>query len=225
MRAGRITELERALVSAARGAGSRQQLRAAARRFVRRHRADGRYLAFALRGVLANSALAIALLGLGAGPAHARSTLFTIPIAPVLPGLDVGSYSAPALADLDGDADPDLIGGGNSGGFFYYENTGGANSPAYVQRTGPANPLAGKDVGLRSTPAFGDLDADGDLDLVAGEYEGNLNYYENTGSATAPAFVARTGTANPLTGYDVGEASAPTLGDLDADGDLDLFAG
>ena len=216
---------ERALVAAARGAaaGSRQQLRAAARRFVRRHRTDRGYLVFVLRGVLANSALAAALLGLA--PAQAKATLFTAPAINPVAGLDVGFYSAPALADLDGDGDLDLVGGGNSGSFFYYENTGAAVLPAFVQRTGPANPLAGKDVGLRSTPAFADLDADGDLDLVSGEYDGNLDYYENTGSRTAPAFVARTGAANPLAGHDVGYSSTPTLGDLDADGDLDLVAG
>ena len=51
-----------------------------------------------------------------------------------------------------------------------------------------------------------------------GASDGDLNYVENTGTTTAPVFVARTGSANPLDGIDVGVASAPALGDLDGDG-------
>ena len=58
----------------------------------------------------------------------------------------------------------------------------------------------------------------GDLDLVVGEWYGSLIYIENIGTSTAPVFVARTGSANPLDGIDVGVASAPALGDLDGDG-------
>ena len=61
----------------------------------------------------------------------------------------------------------------------------------------------------------------GDLDLLVGEWEdGKLNYIENTGTSTAPVFVARTGSANPFDGKDVGTGSLPTLGDLDGDGTL-----
>ena len=62
----------------------------------------------------------------------------------------------------------------------------------------------------------------GDLDLVAGEYFGSLNYIENIGTSTAPAFVLRPGSANPFDGVDVGMSSAskPALGDPDNDGTL-----
>ena len=69
---------ERALSRAARshGAGTRQQVRAAARRFVRRHRRDAGYLGWVLRSVGACSALAVALLGLSAAPASAELVPF-----------------------------------------------------------------------------------------------------------------------------------------------------
>ena len=62
----------------------------------------------------------------------------------------------------------------------------------------------------------------GDLDLVVGDSAGDesdlLTYMENTGTSTAPVFVARTGSANPFDSMDVGRT--PALGDLDGDGTL-----
>jgi hypothetical protein len=142
-----------------------------------------------------------------------------------LDGEDVGTYSAPSLGDLDRDGDLDLVVGSGSGGFRYFENTVDADTPVFVERTGVANPLDGQDIGGGSTPALGDLDGDGDLDLIAGEDQGALFAFENTGSATSPAFAARTGAANPLDGQDVGTDSTTALGDLDGDGDPDLVAG
>ena len=61
----------------------------------------------------------------------------------------------------------------------------------------------------------------GDLDLVVGEDSGDLIYIENTGTSTAPAFVQRTGSIeNPFDDIDVGDRSAPALGDLNNDGTL-----
>ena len=58
----------------------------------------------------------------------------------------------------------------------------------------------------------------GDLDIVMGGEDGRLNYIENTGTPTAPAFVLMEGDDNPFDGIDVGSYSAPALGDLDGDG-------
>ncbi len=214
-------------MASARSAGTRQQVRAAARRFVRRHRRDASYLRWVVRSVGASSALAMALLGLSATPAGAELPPFAAQTGAANPlaGQDLGSDSTAALGDLDGDGDLDLVAGEFDGVFNYFENTSSAASPAFLHRTGTANPLNGQDVGGDSAPSLGDLDSDGDLDLVAGEFDGVFNYFENTGSAESPAFLARTGAANPLSGQDVGILSAPSLGDLDGDGDLDLVVG
>ena len=137
--------------------------------------------------------------------------------------------------------DLDLVVGDYDGSLNYMENTGTSMAPKFVQRTGSANPLDDIDVGYRSAPALGDFDNDGtlrpclsidklrphvfvsragDLDLVVGDSGGSLNYIENIGTSTAPAFVLRTGSANPFDGIFVGYSSTPALGDIDGDGTL-----
>ena len=124
-------------------------------------------------------------------------------------GVHVGVVSTPSFADLDGDGDLDAVVGENDGILHYFENTGSATAPAFTEQTGAANPFDGVDVGIASAPSFADLDGDGDLDAVVGEFYGTLRYFENTGSATAPVFTARTGAANPFNGVDVGVYSTP----------------
>ena len=117
------------------------------------------------------------------------------------------------------------------GNLNYFKNTGSATAPAFTQQTGAANPFNGIDVGYRAKPTLADLDGDGDFDAVVGNYYGpyfgddNLAYFLNTGSATAPAFAYQPGAASPFDGIDVGSDSAPTLADLDGDGDLDAVVG
>ncbi len=137
-----------------------------------------------------------------------------------------GTNAPPTLGDLDDDDDLDLIAGDVNGTFYYFENTGTASSPAFTQRTLTDNPLNGEDVGSGSSPTLGDLDGDGDLDVVSGATGGNFVYYENTGSASSPTFTLQTGAANPLDGF-VGPNgfTKPTLADADGDGDLDMVGG
>ena len=139
-----------------------------------------------------------------------------------LDGVDAGYFSKPVLADLDNDGDNDLVAGNFSGEIVYFENTGTAVTPGFTRHTGAANPLNGIDAGNFSIPELADLDDDGDLDLVAGSRGGTLHYFENTGTATDPAFTQRTGAGNPFNGIDAARDTGPTLIDLDGDGDPDL---
>ena len=153
-----------------------------------------------------------------------------------------GIDGSSALGDLDGDGDVDLVTCTSDGSLIYSENTGTTTEPVFVQKTGTANPFDGINVGSDSVPALGDLDGDGtlrpcpsidkrrphvflslagDLDLVVGVEDGELNYIENTGTSTAPAFVLREGDDNPFEGIGVG-SEPPQLVDIDGDGDLDL---
>ena len=141
-------------------------------------------------------------------------------------GIDIGTWSNPTFADIDGDGDLDAIVGKGDGTLDYYKNTGSSIAPVYTAQTGTANPFNGIDIGTYSTPTLADIDGDGDLDAIIGEQEGYLNYYKNTGSSTAPVYtVQTTGTTNPFIAIDVGIHSKPTLADIDGDGDLDAIVG
>ena len=91
----------------------------------------------------------------------------------------------------------------------------------FAPLTGVANPFDGFDVGLTSAPSFADLDGDGDMDLIVGEYFGTLQVWTNS----ARNFIAQTGPNNPFNGIDVGYLSTPSFVDLDGDEDMDLVSG
>ncbi|MCR4283878.1 MAG: FG-GAP-like repeat-containing protein [Parcubacteria group bacterium] len=123
------------------------------------------------------------------------------------------SYYNPAFADLDNDGDYDLLSGDRvytGGGISYaYENTGTVSSPTWTAKTAWNAP----DVGSRSSPAFADLDNDGDYDLLIGEASGISYAYENTGTVSSPTWTAKTAWNAP----DVGDYAKPTFVDLDND--------
>jgi hypothetical protein len=140
-------------------------------------------------------------------------------------GIDVGLSSDPSFVDIDGDGDLDAFVGEWYGTISFFENTGTASVPLFIQRNGTGNPLNGADVGNHSSPTFSDLDGDGDWDMVAGNRDGELKYYENIGSGLAPVLIQRIGISNPFSHVDVGDYGSPALGDTDGDGDLDLVVG
>ncbi|MGB7443870.1 MAG: calcium-binding protein [Coleofasciculaceae cyanobacterium] len=138
---------------------------------------------------------------------------------------DVGSRSIPAFVDIDLDGDLDAFIGENNGQINFFENTGTLNEAIFLQRSGEDNPFDGVDVGGDSSPAFVDIDGDGDLDAFLGEDDGNVNFFENTGTLNEAIFSERTEEDNPFDGVDVGSDSTPTFVDIDGDGDLDVFIG
>ncbi|MBK7667287.1 MAG: T9SS type A sorting domain-containing protein [Sphingobacteriaceae bacterium] len=133
-------------------------------------------------------------------------------------------YACPSFVDLDNDGDKDMISSGYAGDIFYYQNTGSATAPAFAAMV--TNPF-----GITTVTngygygAFTDLDNDGDQDLMVGNFDGNFFYYQNTGTASAPAFAAPVMntfglTANLTAGY-----GTVAFTDLDSDGDKDMWSG
>jgi hypothetical protein len=154
---------------------------------------------------------------------------FTAAIKDTFGLADVGAQSIPVFADMDGDGDMDMISGENGGSLYYFENTGTSTTPAFAVATtitiAPTPTLGGA-----SRPAIGDIDNDGDFDLIVGSYDGsNFGYqvffFRNDGSSSSPNFTWQTPTGLPATtGYTYTSDWTPTLVDIDGDLDLDLFA-
>lgn len=128
-------------------------------------------------------------------------------------------HFVPAFGDLDGDGKPDLVLGGWRDAVQYWHNDGTAKAPKFTIADSAVVRLTR---GSYATPALGDLDGDGDLDLMVGEASGELNYYRNEGTRTQPKFVL---VSDTFDGIDIGRRSAPALADVDGDGDLDLVVG
>ncbi len=135
--------------------------------------------------------------------------------AGVLPPIALGGWSVPRLLDMDGDGDLDLAAGNEAGQLFFYLNQGTPATPDWVAQAGY---FGGIDVGSDCSPCFGDLDNDGDWDLVAGNLAGNLQCYLRQGLGWA-----QNGTI--FAGISTDQNAAPALADLDHDGDPDLILG
>jgi len=140
-----------------------------------------------------------------------------------LAGFSMGLNAAPTFADIDNDGDLDAFVGEYGGTVKFYRNNGTAMAANFIVDTA-GNPLAGVAVGSRASPAFADIDNDGDLDAFIGENGGTVKFYRNAGTAVTPNFVADI-VGNPLAGVGVGLRATPSFADIDNDGDLDTFIG
>lgn len=90
----------------------------------------------------------------------------------------------PTFGDIDGDNVSEMIIGGVDGYIHIFENNAQPGQAASFVLSQP-NFI---DVGWNAAPQLFDVNGDTLLDLVIGERNGNLNYYENTGSANNPVF-------------------------------------
>ena len=141
--------------------------------------------------------------------------------------VDIGSESAPAFADLDGDGDLDLLVGGKidpvksrRARLYHFRNEGTPAAPSFrLADTLDLSPL------YHYAPALGDLDGDGDPDLMLGTWNRGVHYFRNEGADAGggPHFVRDSSVAVDL-GRRASNAT-PALADVDGDGDLDLFVG
>jgi hypothetical protein len=153
--------------------------------------------------------------------------------------IETGSGCYPVVYDYNSDGLQDII-VGNYGYLdsSYYEfgylksvfrsqiavleNKGTLTNPSFqIVNTDYADLSQLKLTGL--IPSFGDIDGDGDKDMICGNSDGSLIYFENTaGIENLPVYNAPVYNFQAI---DVGDYSVPQLFDLNGDNLLDLAVG
>ncbi len=133
--------------------------------------------------------------------------------------IDVGTYAFPSFADIDEDGDLDLYIGDWYGYVNVFLNDGNGNFSVSGKLQSINNDI---DVGSIASPAFADLDNDGNIDLYVGNYDGYIQIFTNQGNNVfaSSGYLQADGTDI----YSLG-GIAPVFADLDNDGDLDLYVG
>jgi len=133
--------------------------------------------------------------------------------------IDLGSYTKPALADIDGDGDSDLFVGEKEGNINFYRNEAALPTPSWTLVTENYYAIEAED---HSHPTFADIDSDGDLDLFIGKDDGQIEFYQNIGSSDSASWML---VCDNYYSIDVGICSSPSFVDIDGDFDLDFFMG
>ena len=145
--------------------------------------------------------------------------------------LCIGNYVCPRFVDWDKDGKKDLIIGDGSysaNSVYFFKNHGSSTKSDFNKSK---RQWLGYGMGREHlTPTVGDLDGDGDNDLLVGSRTGELFFYENTpGVAEKGAPYLTKLHEEPVKIGDktvpAGEFIRPYLIDLDKDGDLDLLLG
>ena len=151
---------------------------------------------------------------------------------------DTSMISVRHFIDLDDDGDFDVLSnviyqtyGYYSSSFMskysYHENIGTPSSPNFASAV--TNPFGLQDSPNIEFSAIGDIDNDGDFDLINSSLDYSsgqitfFNFIENTGTNLNPIFtIPQTNTFGLLPVVGV---KSPELTDLDNDGDLDIIFG
>lgn len=100
---------------------------------------------------------------------------------------NLGKYDkkglVPTFGNLNADTQTEMICGEKNGKLLLLENLDNGQMEVVDEN------YFSIDVGDFSAPQLFDLDKDGLLDLIIGEKNGNLNYYRNQGTSSAPDFI------------------------------------
>jgi hypothetical protein len=148
--------------------------------------------------------------------------------------LDLGWGAFPTFSDIDGDGLQDLIIGNNSlysatgqsvSKLAYYRNAGTNTQPKFTLIDSDWLSLSrfSSDTLTNFAPTFGDIDGDGDHDLLLGTSNGSLIFIPNIGTGMHP-FSAGTAQAN-YQGINQYSYPTPQIFDLNKDGLPDIITG
>jgi len=160
--------------------------------------------------------------------------------------IDIGSFSSPAIADIDKDGLKDLVIGRFDSTLSYYRNIGSLSEPDFLISTNRfGNIKAFDSIGFQyiyddtfailgqftvfekntySKPTIADLNGDGILEIIVGNSQGNLRMYEINGKNPSSTFkqldsfyYRKSFQGQKMFKIDIGSFATPTLADLDGD--------
>lgn len=151
--------------------------------------------------------------------------------------VDLGRGAYPSFHDFDGDGLLDLAVANKEryegvdqtpAAVAVFRNVGTTTEPQFDLVD--LDWIALEDFQIESPyPAFGDLDGDGDLDVLVGDELGRIHEFTNVAPAGAWPEFTLTALSIPEDGsgeaIDVGQFATPQLHDMDGDGDLDMVVG
>ncbi len=170
---------------------------------------------------------------------HNGAILWDRDVAPAF-GMNAGMqeiHSSPSAADIDGDNKPEIVVGVGAlaanvctkGGVIVLDHFGNIES-GWPRLSLDFNQDGCPDT-IYSSPALGDLDRDGDMEIVATGFDGRIYAWDHNGSLL-PGFPPdsnhriRFPTWKNLTGRLADSIwGSPTLADLDNDGYLEIIIG
>lgn len=155
--------------------------------------------------------------------------------------VDLPLFPGAHYEDVDHDGLRDLLVGvsatslaQNFESLWYFRNTGTDAIPVFdLQQTDLFQDRM-IEVGEGAYPVLFDHDGDGLMDLLvsnhgyftsSGVYEGKIALLRNTGTATTPSFESITDDYMGLSTSGIGQSMYPAFGDLDGDGDKDMYVG
>ena len=145
--------------------------------------------------------------------------------------IEVGSGAHPVFFDYNNDSLMDIIianygyyteSGNYNSQLALYKNVGDASNPEFEWVTDDFSDLGTLNFENNIIPTFGDLDGDGDQDMIVGDSNGNIHLLNNIYFDSTSNFYIN---AIEYFDIDVGSFASPFLIDLDRDGDLDLIIG
>ncbi|WP_159038603.1 T9SS type A sorting domain-containing protein [Brumimicrobium mesophilum] len=149
--------------------------------------------------------------------------------------IENGKGSIPVLIDLNNDGLKDLLVASNFrfldpadkiSKIQYYQNTGTVDTPAFTFISDDWLSLSNGGYGLRMHPAFGDLNGNGQVEMIIGTSAGNLHLYNKTGNGPENFVLDQINMTDNLGQViQVGAFASPQIFDLNNDGLLDIIIG